>query len=217
MTHPWDEFSKSLAESVPRRETLRRLGAVFAGAVLSPLGLGTAWAGRDPCKVFCHCGTQWQQDTCLAACRACNNDPSRLCGQCVTGYTCSDNDIYNCGACGNQCYQAGPNEVPVCESGVCYYVCNADSIECDGSCTNIRWDPNNCGACGNACISPLAPYCNNGECSKCSGGLTECGYVGSPLTYCTDLSRDPANCGACGYACGYYQSCVAGHCETAAV
>ena len=50
MDHLFDEFSKSLAESVPRRESLRRLGAVFAGAVLSPLGMGTAWAGRsDPC------------------------------------------------------------------------------------------------------------------------------------------------------------------------
>jgi hypothetical protein len=27
---------------VPRRESLRRLGAVFAGAVLSPLGLESA-------------------------------------------------------------------------------------------------------------------------------------------------------------------------------
>jgi hypothetical protein len=42
MENLFDEFSKSLAESVPRRESLRRLGAVFAGAVLSPLGLGTA-------------------------------------------------------------------------------------------------------------------------------------------------------------------------------
>ena len=45
----FDEFSKSLAESVPRRESLRRLRVVLAGAVLSPLGLGAAWAGRqDP-------------------------------------------------------------------------------------------------------------------------------------------------------------------------
>ena len=29
----FDEFSESLAESVPRRESLRRLGADFAGTV----------------------------------------------------------------------------------------------------------------------------------------------------------------------------------------
>jgi hypothetical protein len=44
MENLFDEFSKSLAESVPRRESLRRLGAVFAGAVLGPLGLQTAVA-----------------------------------------------------------------------------------------------------------------------------------------------------------------------------
>ena len=48
MNHPFDEFSKSLSEPVPRRESLRRLGAVFAGALLSPfaLGLGAAEAGE---------------------------------------------------------------------------------------------------------------------------------------------------------------------------
>src|SRR5262245_21092431 len=54
MDHLFDDFSKSLAEPVPRRESLRRLGAVFAGALLTPLGLGVASAGgyraprRDP-------------------------------------------------------------------------------------------------------------------------------------------------------------------------
>ena len=75
MDHLFDEFSKSLAESMPRRESLRRLGVVLAGAVLSPLGLGAAWAGRpDPCKPFCKCRTTKQQSQCLAACRACNGN-----------------------------------------------------------------------------------------------------------------------------------------------
>jgi hypothetical protein len=39
MTHHWDEFSKSLADRfVPRRESLRLLGAAVAGALLGPLG-----------------------------------------------------------------------------------------------------------------------------------------------------------------------------------
>lgn len=219
MTHQWDEFSKSLDDkSVPRRESLRLLGAALAGAFLSPLGLGTAWAaGRDPCKAFCRCASDWSQKECLRVCRACNSDPSRLCGDnCWTGYTCIDDDVDNCGACGSPCNEAGPNEVPVCNSGVCYYDCIDGAIRCDETCTQILWDPDNCGACGNVCISPLAPYCNYGECSKCQPGLTECGYFGSPLTYCTDLYSDPSNCGACGHECGFYQSCVAGHCEMAA-
>ena len=40
MTHPFDEFSKSLSEPVPRRVLLRRLGAVVTGALLGPLALG---------------------------------------------------------------------------------------------------------------------------------------------------------------------------------
>ena len=83
MDHLFDEFSKSLAESVPRRESLRRLGAIFAGAVLSPLGMGTAWAGRrDPCQAFCKCRTAKQQSQCLAACRACNGNTGRIGGSC---------------------------------------------------------------------------------------------------------------------------------------
>src|SRR5215207_1133621 len=118
MSHHWDEFSKSLAEkSVPRRESLRLLGAALAGALLSPLGLSTAWAGgRDPCKTFCRCSGKSRQDACLAACRACNNDTSRLCGSCVNGYACTDfaNDFDNCGACGAPCDYPGPYEDGAC-------------------------------------------------------------------------------------------------------
>lgn len=52
MTHHWDEFSRSLAEkSVPRRQSLRQLGATLAGALLGPLGAQTVWARRrDACR-----------------------------------------------------------------------------------------------------------------------------------------------------------------------
>src|SRR4029450_10405933 len=88
MTHHWDEFSKSLVEtSVPRRETLRLLGAALAGAFLSPLGAGPAWpATPDLCRTFCRCSNKGKQNQCLAACRACNGDTSRLCGSCATGF-----------------------------------------------------------------------------------------------------------------------------------
>ena len=118
MTHQWDDFSKSLAEgSTTRRESLRLLGAALAGAVLSPLGLGTARAAKqahgrqDPCKAICRCSNKRQQDACLAACRSCTGATSRLCGSCGTGVTCSDlaHDVRNCGACGNACLP-GPYE-----------------------------------------------------------------------------------------------------------
>src|SRR5262245_2594090 len=116
MNHLFDEFSKSLTESVPRRESLRRLGAVVAASILSPLGLETAWGGRqDACVAFCKCSKKAQQSQCLKVCRALNHDTSRVCGSCgsyvgcATGQSCCSghctdlhNDVHNCGGCGRQ-------------------------------------------------------------------------------------------------------------------
>src|SRR5262245_36061537 len=206
MDHPFDEFSKSLAESLPRRESLRRLGALFAGALLGPLALGSGTAsatpdtwkkrpkrplgvaaakakgsppggGQDPCKTFCsRCRTKAQQNECLTACRACNNNPSRLCGTCGT-YTCANlSSDPNCGACGNNCGAMGQT-------------C------CSGRCADLKSDPGNCGGCGRVC-GGSTPYCSSGICSACAPGQTKCGSA------CIDLSSDPANCGACGNVCG---------------
>jgi hypothetical protein len=80
MTDHFDEFSKSLAEkSVPRRQTLRLLGAAVAGAMLSPLGLKSAWAATpDPCKAFCRCSNKGQQKSVSGrvSCLQCRHQPS---------------------------------------------------------------------------------------------------------------------------------------------
>lgn len=212
MSHQWDQFSKSLAEeSLPRRESLRLLGAAFAGAVLSPWGLGPAWAAKaaDPCKTFCKCSNKRQQNDCLAACRACNKDTSRLCGSCGN-YTCADlvNDVYNCGACGYVCDEPDRYEYGACLNGRCEYACVEGAMDCGWGCTPLDWDPNNCGACGYVC-GGLTPYCNHGVCSHCRPGLTNCSG------YCRDLGNDPANCGACGVSCGIYEFCSGGECMPA--
>jgi hypothetical protein len=208
MSHHWDEFSKSLAEPLPRRESLRRLGLVFAGAVLSPFGLESAWAaGRDPCKAFCRCSNKTQQNACLAACRACHKDTSRLCGSCGT-YVCCGNgqiccgdycadladDVNHCGACGFVCDSPGPYEYVACIDGECRYICGEGAVYCDGVCTFLGFDPINCGACGNVCPD-WAPRCNQGTCNECYPGLTPCGDT------CVSLLWDPSNCGACGNVC----------------
>ena len=204
MTHHWDEFSKSLAEPLPRRESLRRLGLVVSGAVLSPLGLESAFAGKaDPCKAFCKCRNKRQQDQCLRACKSCNKDTRRLCGDCgnyvccasgrvcCNGYYCVDlaNDVANCGACGNDCYP-GPWEYSACIDGRCEYVCAEGAVRCNGACTDLEGDSGNCGACGNDCPAS-APACLNGVCSECPAGSTNCGG------YCANLLWDTYNCGAC--------------------
>jgi hypothetical protein len=202
MTDRWDDFSKSLAEgSSTRRDSLRLLGAALAGAVLSPLGLGTArGAGKsqaaDPCKTICRCSNKRQQDACLAACRSCTGATSRLCGSCGTGVNCYDlaHDVHNCGACGNACLP-GPYETAACINGGCAYQCVDGAVRCNGTCTFLDSDPNNCGACGNVCPG-FAPYCNQGACSACAPGTVLCGNA------CVNTYSDPNNCGACGNVCG---------------
>jgi hypothetical protein len=197
MIHQWDEFSKSLAEPVPRRESLRRLGAVFAGSVLGPLGAATAWArGPDPCRSFCKCRNKSEQTACLAACNACKGNTSHVCGFCGR-YACTDvlNDFDNCGACGHICPQPGPNESGACVNGKCAYTCINGTARCNGTCTVLDRDPNNCGACGNACGGATL-YCSDGNCVTCeAAGLANCNGT------CRDLNWDSDNCGACGNVC----------------
>jgi hypothetical protein len=219
MTSHWDEFSKSLAEPLPRRESLRRLGVVFAGAVLSPLGLRTALArGSDPCKPFCNQCPKSQRSRCLTACNACNKDTSRLCGSCGSyvccgsgrtccGGYCTDlaDDVLNCGACGFVCDPPGPNEFGACIGGECTYVCAEGAVDCGGTCTFLDDDPYNCGACGVAC-GGSTPYCNRGGCSECGPGSMLCNGI------CTDVQTDNGNCGACGVVCPSHMYCGAGVC-----
>jgi hypothetical protein len=181
MTQPWDEFAKSLAEPLPRRESLRQLGLVITGAVLGPLGLESASAGKaDPCKSFCRCGNKRQQDQCLRACKACKKNFSRLGGNCGNyfccragqtpcGSYCADlaSDADHCGACGFACPEPGDFEYGACVDGECRYACIAGAVYCDGACTFLDSDENNCGACGNVCGSNSD--CYYGECYYVTG------------------------------------------------
>jgi hypothetical protein len=214
MTHHWDEFSKSLAEkSVPRRESLRLLGAALAGAFLGPLAVNTAWAaGADPCKKFCNQYPKGVRSQCLTACEACSGDTSRVCESdwnfaccaretpCCHGY-CADlaNDFDHCGACGAACDYPGPYENGACLEGQCFYWCVEGAADCgDGSCTDLLYDPDNCGACGTVCPES-APFCTRGICTTmfCNGA---------------NLLYDRNNCGECGRVCRLNEVCHFGYC-----
>src|SRR5262245_50182501 len=209
MDHLFDEFSKSLSESLPRRESLRRLGAVFAGAILSPLGMQTSWAkGPDPCKAFCQCRNAKQQNQCLAPCKACDSNTSRLAGSCGS-YTCCS--IASCkGVCSN--LKSDPN------CGACGNNCSTYGETCCGSyCADLATDVFNCGRCGAACAAPGANEsvaCVSGLCVyDCVPGAVDCGNGA-----CTDLSSDPDNCGACGNVCPESAPvCFAGACTTGCI
>ena len=214
MTSLFDEFSKSLDESVPRRESLRRFGAMLAGAVLSPLGFGiTAAAGPDPCKAFCKCRNKTQQSQCLAACKACSGQTSRICGGCgnyvccgagegCCGGYCTNlaDDFYHCGECWNACSDPGPLGSGACVDGECEYLCQDGAVACGGWCTFLDEDPDNCGACGNVC-GGSTPYCTLGACVAPNCGPN------------TDFNWDNSNCGWCGNICPQQFTCVYGVCE----
>jgi hypothetical protein len=219
MDHLFDEFSKSLTELVPRRESLRRLRAICAGALLGPLGLETAWAGRkppsgpDPCLTFCKCHKKKEQDQCLKVCRASQSDTSRVCGSCgsyvgcAAGQRCCNghctdlqNDVNNCGGCGRNCAPPPANESAACVSGLCTYDCLPGAVDCNGTCAFLDSDPDNCGACGNVCLA-ATPFCTDGVCTDvyCNGA---------------DLQTDYFNCGECGHICYGFDYCLDGICQS---
>jgi hypothetical protein len=169
-----DELSKLLAVSVTRRESLRSIGVVLAGAALSTLGVNTAWAARpDRCTAFCRwCPTKTKRNQCMEACRACNGNTSRLCGSCgayaccSTGLACCNgictdvnSDPNNCGACGKVCAAS----TPFCIQGVCTVnPCALGLTYCDPACVDLSSDPFNCGACYKQC--PSNEVCAGGVC-----------------------------------------------------
>src|SRR5262245_47280016 len=173
MSSDWDELAKALAQDpIPRRQSLRLLGAALAGAILGPLGLRTARANPpDPCRAFCDQCPRSQRPQCLADCRACRQMGGRLCGTC-SAYDCCggpeaccgdycadlDNDHYNCGDCGHVC----PDTAPCCMGGVCsQLLCPPGLTNCNCSCVDLATDMNNCGSCGDVC---RGDYCANGIC-----------------------------------------------------
>jgi hypothetical protein len=185
--------------------------------------VNTAWAARpDRCGAFCRwCSNKAQRNQCLAACRACNGNTSRLCGSCgayvccATGTTCCNgyctnlnNDFDHCGGCGAPCDDPGPYEQGACVAGACVYGCVAGAIVCNGTCTSVNSDPQNCGACGNVCPAS-APHCIQGICGNCPPDFTNCSGE------CVYLYLDNRHCGACGNVCDPSLSCYNGNCEFA--
>ena len=203
MDRLYDEFSKSLAASVPRRESLRRIGALFAGAVFSQLGLGTAWASKqDPCQAFCNRCSNKTRNQCLNACRACNGNTSRLAGSCGN-YTCCSTAACN-GACSD--LRSNPN------CGACGNDCRVYGETCCGTyCADLKNDFHNCGSCGFRCPDP-GPF----EFGECIGGACLYACVEGAVTCngeCSVLDSDPNNCGACGNVCpGPNAHCSGGVC-----
>jgi hypothetical protein len=143
----FDRIVRSFGQNRSRRQALRTLASVAAGAVALG-GAAAVEAGR--CK-----------------------NPKELCGtrknaSCVNKNT----DVNNCGSCGNVC--TVPNgttgtTIPACSGGSCTVTCAANWGNCAGTgCDTPLGTPRHCRACGESCLG-LADACNDPACDPGSG------------------------------------------------
>jgi hypothetical protein len=118
MSHQFDELAKALAQGVPRREALRRIGTGLVGALLASVGLGEAWGqSGNNCTNLCRqIPPGPNRGRCLRNCQECGGDVTRVCRTafgnticCPPHYICCDGVCVdktapeNCGGCGNRC------------------------------------------------------------------------------------------------------------------
>ncbi len=81
--------------------------------------------------------------------------------------TSLQNDVSNCGACGNVCPVLGGGSVTMCTAGLCSFSCargfgDCDRLPANGCETNVYSSPTNCGSCGISCRLGLT--CVLGSC-----------------------------------------------------
>jgi hypothetical protein len=115
-----------------------------------------------------------------------------------------NNDVNNCGGCGNTC-PTSANGAATCVGGTCGIQCVSGFTLCGGACVDEQTDLNNCGACGHVC--PSTQYCSVGSCVDRVGVGSACASNDACLNstccsgICLDLNTDLNNCGACGAVC----------------
>lgn len=152
--------------------------------------------------------------------------------QCVD----TQNDVANCGSCGNACSTATADG---CLNGLC--LCG-DNPECTGTetccsdeCVDTQTHVDHCGACGDACLAnadncangacvcgttgatcPEADTCCNGVCLTPGPGVC-CGIADCPSRPCNFLNGCTNNIcdytpAANGFPCGFGGECQNGAC-----
>ncbi len=160
----------------------------------SCVNLNYDWSNCGACGRSCSSGQYCNNGACTSSSSSPTPSYSPTPTTCASGATnCNgycynlNYDFSNCGSCGRAC---SPGQY--CNNGVCASSstptpthsptpspsgssCSSDQTNCNGYCTNTRYDSSNCGSCGNAC--PSGQYCNNGACT--SGSYSHAGYTSS--------------------------------------
>ena len=143
----------------------------------------------------------------LAACdtgfRDCDSDLATGCE------VDSNASVMNCGACGNACGGAGPNQQARCTLGTCVVECMPGFAHCganpaDGCEVHVLDDVKHCGACGASCGTPAnaVPRCNAAHCeiASCNAPFKDCNARLDDGCE-TNVGQDARSCGNCGLVC----------------
>jgi hypothetical protein len=162
MDSPFDLLAKTmaLAEGMPRREAVRRVGGALAAVALSSLGVGCGGGGGSRSSM----------------------SPLPPAGTSLTGRTPQGGGNSDCAHFCQQAFPPGPQRGQCVSdaahgTGLCVQ-CNADITRlCNGVCVDLQTDVNNCGACGTKCTS--GQTCTAGKCASV------CLPSGSPCTAAT--------------------------------
>jgi hypothetical protein len=235
----FDHLAKALAEGMPRREALRRLGSGLAAALLASLGVKRAWGqrggracssqGLSRCLEQAAALCARQRDYCL---RWTGRNSLRQ-AQCTRQYE----------ACGQQAAKGcsawyGCPSGQTCQGGRCVATCEPP-CGTDQFCVNGHCEcPSPLATCGAHCYDPATQLCcrnDDGSSSSCPQPALCCPHRGNPdLVVCTEgtecpppclpseefcfglcvaISTDPNNCGACDNVCPAERpNCVNGQC-----
>jgi hypothetical protein len=200
MESRFDEITKVLAQGIPRREALWRLGGLFGGAVLGSLGWGNkakAESTASECAHFCNENFEGghERAECKRICKGCGGPKHTCLGPQGTAPICCKPDLKCC------CGTCGDVEGFCCDDKCC----PAGSLCCAtaaGGLVCVPSDERNCGECGNRCINgPVVGKCCHNQCCYPPHQCCPTAVAGAVVPVCTDLSSDPANCGDCGHRC----------------
>jgi Stigma-specific protein, Stig1 len=196
----FDEMAKALAEGVPRREALRRLGSGLATTLLASLGVERAWAACPPGTTLCgrKCvNLQTDRKNCGSCGHDCQNDQRCVSGSC-SGGSGGGGGGDGGGLCANYCSGLPTNQRASCQSA-----CNA----CGGD-TSRLCASNTSGTV--ACCPQGAPCCSG----NCCGVGQQCCLGGNGSAYCTGLGTNQ-DCSRCGDTCTGGKFCVNQACACA--
>ena len=203
----FDELTKVLAATTSRRQALRRIGGLLAGATLASLLPGRALADNSACAHWCneHFPPGSDRGQCKSDAAHGTGLCHSACGPGGSGGTLCGGPSYSATTC---C--APPNTCGGGTPGVCGCVAHLQPCTSAAQCCSTDHTacaPNNVVIGQNVCCSTLGGACTTGGPSGdcCAVNVPE----GQDYAYCSSHGT----CGGPGAVCRFNEACVSGQCS----